>query len=200
MSKIAIDVVLIPEQKMIEQAMRLNRELLQKYPKEIILGSQINMPHISLCMGGIVKDELPQIIKCIEIISNIFAPINFQGKISIQEAPDRDSITWLELDKNDTIQQLQKVIMEDLSNYLNYDIEKYMFADAHEIEDQTVLYVKHYSKFYKNPSLFRPHITLGVGSLVKNNKSFSFSSSELAIFRLGSHCTCREFLYKTNLK
>jgi len=199
MSKIAIDVVLLPEQKMFDKVIKMNKELLKKHPNKIILGNLVNQPHISLCMGAIEKAELPKIIKSIEAIAYTFTSFDLQGKISVQDAPDRDSVTWLEIDLDERIQKLQNLIMKDLWKFLNYDIEEHMFADSHEIEERTVLYVKHYSKFYENPSLFRPHITIGYGSSLKNDKTFYFSSSKLALFKLGNHCTCKELIYETSL-
>ncbi|NNC69776.1 MAG: hypothetical protein HKN90_03025 [Flavobacteriaceae bacterium] len=198
MSKIAIDVVLLPDQKMIDQAIKLNRALLKKYQNKIILGNVVNMPHISLCMGAVNEIELPDVIKSIDKISDHFTRMDFEGKPSIQHRKGHEDIVWLEIEKNDNIQNLQEMVMKNLWNYLSYDIEKYMFADPHEIEDTTVSYVKYYSSFYDNPALFKPHITLGVGS-VTDHKKYRFSSSELAIFKLGNHCTCRELIYRTNL-
>lgn len=200
MTKIAINIVLLPEEKMAREIIEINKELLKTNKNKIILGKIVNQPHISLCMGGINTIDLPQIIKSIDEISNKFSQLNFQGKLSIQSVSDHEKILWLKIIKDDIIQKMHEIVMKSVWKYLNYNIEKYMLADSEKVEEKTISWIKKYSNLYENPSLFSPHITIGIGNTFKSNRTFIFSSSKIAIFKLGNYCTCNELIYKTSLK
>lgn len=200
MTKIAINIVLLPAEKIAREIIEINKELLKTNENKIILGKIVNQPHISLCMGGINTIDLPQIIKSIDKISNNFIQLNFQGKLSIQSVSDHEKILLLKIIKDDNIQQMHETVMKSVWGYLNYNIENYMLADSEKVEVKTISWIKKYSDFYKIPSLFSPHITIGVGNTFKSKRTFQFSSSKIAIFKLGNYCTCKELIYKTNLK
>jgi len=200
MTKIAINIVLLPEEKMAKEIIEINKELLKTNENKIILGKMVNQPHISLCMGGINTIELPQIIKSIDEISNNFMKLNFRGKLSIDSVSDHEKILWLKIIKDDNIQKMHETVMKSVWKYLNYDIENYMLADSEKVEEKTISWIKKYSNFYKTPSLFSPHVTIGIGNTFKSKRIFNFSSSKIALFKLGNYCTCKELIYKTNLK
>lgn len=200
MTKIAINIVLLPAEKMAREIIEINKELLKINENKIILGKIVNQPHISLCMGGINTIDLPQIIESIDEISNNFIQLNFQGKLSIQSVSDHEKILWLKINKDDKIQKMHETVMKSVWRYLNYNIENYMLADSEKVEEKTISWIKKYSNFYETPSLFSPHITIGIGNTFKSKRTFNFSSSKIAIFKLGNYCTCKELIYKTSLK
>ncbi len=199
MEKIAINIVLLPDEKMVEEIIEINKELLKFNKNKIILGKEINQPHISLCMGGVNQLELPEIIEHIDKVSERFSQFNFQGKLSIQTTPDLEKILWLEIEKNKEIQKIHEVVMEDLFQYLSYNIKNSMLVDPENVEEKTISWIKEYSNFYRNPQLFNPHVTIGFGDTVKSDSIYNFASSKLAIFKLGNNCTCTELIYSTNL-
>ena len=199
MTKIAINIVLLPEEKMTNKIIEINKELLKFNENKIILGKIVNQPHISLCMGGVNEFELPQIIKCIDKISNNFTQFNFQGKLSIQTTSDFEKILWLKIEKKDKIQEIHEVVMKNIFRYLNYDIKNYMLVDSESVEEKTISWIKQYSNLYGNPLLFNPHVTVGIGDTIKSDQIFNFSSSKIAIFKLGNYCTCNELIYETSL-
>ncbi len=61
MAKIAIDVVLLPSEEMMNKAIEINKELLKNNEDKIILDKEKCLPHISLCMGCIEEDKIPEI-------------------------------------------------------------------------------------------------------------------------------------------
>jgi len=61
MRKIAIDVALLPSKEMMDKAIEINKELLKKYEDKIILDKEKCLPHISLCMGCIDEDRIPEV-------------------------------------------------------------------------------------------------------------------------------------------
>ncbi len=199
MTKIAINIVLLPSKEMVSKIIEINKELLKTNKNKIILGKTVNQPHISLCMGGVNKIEIPQIIKSINEISNNFTQFNFEGKLSVQATSADEKISWLEIINKDKIQKIHETVMKTIWKYLNYDIENYMLVNPQEVEEKTISWIKHYSNLYKNSLLYRPHITVGVGDTIKHNRIFNFSSSKIAIFQLGNYCTCKKLIYSTSL-
>lgn len=199
MKKAAINIVLLPSKKMMDKTIEINKELLKAYENKIILGTKKNLPHISLCMGGVNSIEIPKIIDIIDEISKRFTHFNFEGELKVQKASNVEKITWIEILNKEKIQVLHEAIMKKMWDYLDYDIENDMLFNPKEIEKKTILWIKHYSVLYNDPTLFNPHITVGTGKTDKYKKSFRFSSSKIAIFQLGNYCTCKKFIYSTDL-
>jgi len=199
MTRIAINIVLLPSKKMGSQIIEINKELLKTNMNKIILGKIVNQPHISLCMGSVNENKIPQIIESIDEISNNFTQFNFEGKLNVQTVSTSENISWLEIINKDKIQKLHETVMKTIWKYLNYDIESYMLVNPQDVDEKTISWIKQYSNIYKNPSLFRPHITVGIGGNIKLDRIFNFSSSKIAIFQLGNYCTCKKLIYSTNL-
>jgi hypothetical protein len=199
MTKVAISIVLLPSKEMVNKIIEINKELLKTNKNKIILGKIVNQPHISLCMGGVNKMEIPQIIEFINEISNKYTQFNFEGKLSIQAVSAHEKISWLEIINKDKIQKIHEAVMKTIWKYLSYDIENYMLVNPQEVEEKTISWIKHYSNLYKNPLLYIPHITVGIGDTIKYNRIFNFSSSKIAIFQLGNYCTCKKLIYSTGL-
>ena len=61
MTGMAVDVVLLPGAEMAEQAIALNRSLVEKHGSDIVLDQVHCLPHVSLAMGCIQSDALQAI-------------------------------------------------------------------------------------------------------------------------------------------
>ena len=199
MTKVAVNIVLLPSAEMIAEAIRLNAELLKTNPPKIVLDKQINQPHISLCMGAIDVDKIPEIITAIKVISRGFSSFKFTGELSVQHVSSTESVTWLELFGNKRIYNLQHTMMSRMWNFLSYTIEREMLVAPEEVDKNTITYISNFGELYKQPNRFKPHITIGVGDSLNVTHEFSFSASELGLFKLGNYCTCSELIFKTSL-
>jgi len=67
MTEIAIDVVLLPSDGMMNRAIEINKVLLKENENKIILHKEKCLPHISLCMGCIEENKIPDIKKPQEV-------------------------------------------------------------------------------------------------------------------------------------
>ena len=119
MTKIAINIVLLPSNKMIDTVIEINKELLRTNRNKIILGTKTNLPHISLCMGGIDKNEVLKIISVINEISKSFTHFDFEGNLKVQKFSSAEKITWVEILNKTKIQSLHETIMNKMWKYLN---------------------------------------------------------------------------------
>ena len=199
MTKIAISIVLLPSRDMINKTIEMNKELGAIHNDEIILGLKENVPHITICMGAVFESEIPEVITIIDKISEQFTQFEFEAKLKVQISDNNEKITWLSILNKEKIQKLHEFVMNKMRNYLDFKIEKRMLIEPETIMKSTISWIKNYSNLYHDPTLYRPHITIGIGKINKYESVFNFLSSEMAMFQLGNHCTCARLIYSTNL-
>lgn len=193
MTKIAVDIVLLPSEEIMDKAISANRELLKQYPDKIILNKENCLPHISLAMGCIKQTQIPDAREILNSIAENYSSetlkiIGFSTSInSIGE-----KVTVAIIEKALFLQSLHEVVMTKLARYLSYDITEKMLLDE-KIDESTLLWIKNFTEnsgFKK----YYPHITLGYGQLENFPFPGNCKVSKLAMCHLGNHCTCRKIL------
>jgi len=199
MSKIAVDVVLLPSDETTDKAIRANAELVEKFGSEIVLNKENCLPHISLAMGCIDERDISSIEKVLKLIagesplgnltiSNIRTSTNSRGEIA----------SVFEIEKTKELQSLHEKVMKKLEPFFSYDVSEDMIYDE-EATENTLLWIRKYPEkaSFEN---FLPHITIGYGQ-IENVPSFpiEFAVSRLAVCHLGNHCTCRKILVSIEL-
>ncbi len=200
MAKLAIDVVLLPSEEMMDKAIEINKELLKDNVNEIVLSKETCLPHISLCMGVIEEEKLPEIKKVIEETAKEFSTFNLTAEnTDVSVTPKGEKISVLIIRNTDTLQKLHETVMKRLWNFLSYDVEAKMFYNPGKVREKSINWVRNYAKKYNDPSLFDAHITVGFGETDKFKFPIEFTASRLALCHLGSYCTCRKILISTNL-
>lgn len=200
MSKIAIDVALLPSEEMMDKAIEINKELLKDNEDKIILDKEKCLPHISLCMGCIDEDKIPEIQNILDEISTNFSPFNLQAvDLKADIIPTGKKVSGLHVKNQDELQKLHESIMKRLWNYLSYDVEISMLFNPLEVEEVTLYWIKNYAKKYDNPSSFHPHITTGFGETDKFQLPIDFTASKIALCQLGNYCTCRKIIVSSDL-
>ena len=199
MAQIAVDVVLIPSQEMMEKAIEANRELLKQYPNKIILDKDNCLPHISLAMGCINKKHIPdiEIILC-KITQNYrIGPLHAAG-IHIETNSAGEKVSVLQIKKTEQLQSLHEQVLQKLSAFFSYEVTANMMISDEVVSESTLLWIRNYPEksSYEN---FFPHITLGYGEVEIGFLPTIFTVSKLALCHLGNHCTCRKVLAKAEL-
>ncbi|MDD4333317.1 MAG: hypothetical protein PHT51_04365 [Patescibacteria group bacterium] len=189
MSKIAIDVVLLPPENIMDKAIKINQQFVDD---SIKLNKKNCLPHISLCMGIVDEKNLPEIKTIISKLSKRF----FKLPLMINKIDSRH--ICFEIKKNKTIQKLHEEIMKGLSPYLSYKATTKMCFTPPPIVKKTLTWINNYKKTsFKN---FYPHITLGISKLENKKIKINFTASKLAVCHLGNYCTCRKILFSMKLK
>lgn len=189
--KIAIDVVILLPTEVMYRCIDLNQEL--KSRSKIILDANSCYPHISLAMGVVKKNDLPNIYNKLEIISSHLASLT----LTVTKLYCR-GYAGLKIEKTAQLQSLHERIMDDLSELMSYELNSNMLAHPSRFDVITRSYVKN----FRNKHAFihySPHITLGFGYALFGKKFMtppptSFTGSKIAICHLGRYCTCREIL------
>ncbi len=189
MAKIAIDVVLLPPEEIMNKAIEINKKLVDD---PIKLNKESCLPHISLCMGTIEEKSLPKIKETIDKIASSFP------KLSLTINEINEEHTTFDIEKTEILQKLHETVMEKLEPYLSYNATTSMCFSPPHVVEKTLFWINNYredSSFGK----FHPHITLGTSKLNKTELDINFTASILAICHLGNYCTCRRVLHSVKL-
>ena len=199
MTNKAVDVVLLPEEVMMDKAIEANAELLEKSARKIVLNKENCLPHISLAMGCIDEGSIAAIQKILEKIAeeNPLGDLNVIGIITSTNAGG-EKVSVFELEKTKELQSLHEKLMNKLAGYLSNDVTADMIYPSGEVSQSTLLWIKNYrekSSFVN----FRSHITIGYGQISGLSFPIKFTAAALALCHLGNHCTCRDVLVSIEL-
>ncbi len=198
MKKIAIDVVLLPDEKVTTLSKSMNKQLRVEYPSgPIVLGKGKCVPHISLAMGVIEEKNLGNISKILTDIAYNALPMNmvienFSSKTISSGEPVFDA----KIKATEEIINLNQTIMEKLWDYMTYEVDSKMLYNPDEIDEQTFYWIEKFKDNYRNPDKFNPHITLGFGEgrNIQVDTPIGFRVNKIGIFQLGNFCTCSRSL------
>jgi 2'-5' RNA ligase len=194
MAKIAVDIVLLPSEQTMDRVIEINKELSKQYPDKIILNKENCLPHVSLAMGCIDEADRVTIERILRSIAEVHPPgrLHVEG-IQTGFNAKNEKVALLQLRRTEQLQSLHEIVMQELASYLSYDVSADMVLSPPSASESTLLWIKHYrekSSFEK----FSPHITLGYGQIDNLSFACEVTAPELALCRLGNHCTCREIL------
>jgi 2'-5' RNA ligase len=197
MEQIAVDIVLLPSGEFMDIAIEINRELLKRYPDKIILDKETCLPHISLAMGCINKERIPDIerILCDIAKKHPLEKLNVIGFYT-QVHSTGEKVTLAEIQKSKELQSLHEDVTISLAQYFSFDVTDDMLLSEEKVSQSSLLWIKNYpekSSFER----FSPHVTLGYGHLENHPVLRELTVSNLAMCHLGDHCTCRKILAST---
>jgi 2'-5' RNA ligase len=200
MSRIAVDVVLLPDKMMTVRAIELNAELVKKFGKEIVLNKENCLPHISLAMGCIEETDITSIEEVLEKIARktSLSDLKVVGIRSSGNSKGQ-TVSVFEVEKTEELQLLHEEVMDKLTPYLSTDVTEDMIYGDQSVAESTLLWIKNYREKVSFENFF-PHITIGYGQIEDHLSPISFVPSELALCHLGNHCTCRKVLYSIKLE
>jgi len=200
MTKIAVDVVLLPSEAMTNQAIEANKELLKQYADRIVLDKENCLPHISLAMGCIDERHITDIEKILKSI----AEKNKPGRLSIVSINTGtnslgEKVSSFEVKKTQRLLSLHEEVMRKMKPYFSYDVTSEMVLSPPIAGESTLLWIKNYAEKSAFENFF-PHITIGYGQLDDFSYTAEFTASKLALCHLGNHCTCRKILAAVELE
>jgi glycosyltransferase domain-containing protein len=206
--KIAVDVVLLPPDEIMEKAIEVNQTLIKtfEFDNKIVLNKQNCLPHISLAMGCIKKDDIPEIDTVLKEVADKFSPLALTiSDIRTGAIPTGEKVSGFEIERTTELQLLHETVMSKLLQYFTYDVSLdmvYALPDQ-QVEEVTTYWIKNYPK-ESSFERFGPHITIGIGEVENETGGLKyplrFSASKLALCHLGNYCTCREILLLHDLK
>ena len=199
-SKIVVDIVLLPPDEITEKAIEVNQVLIKTFDDKIVLNKQNCLPHISLAMGCINKDDIPAIDTILKDIAEKFSPLTLTiSDIRAETIPTGEKVSGFEIEKTTELYLLPETVMNKLSPYFTYDVSLDMIyaLPNQPVEVVTTHWIKNYPK-ESSFEKFSPHITIGIGEVEGETCGIKlpiqFSVSKLALCHLGNYCTCREIV------
>jgi hypothetical protein len=199
MGQIAVDVVLLPDEAMMSQAIEINRQLSANGRPEIVLNRTDCLPHISLAMGCIDDTDVTAIQKCLESLGSktsvrelrivgVVASVNSRG----------ETTSLLDVDRTAQLQALHEQAMQEMMPFFRYEVTEAMIYDA-AVSGSTLDWIRTYPQKAAYAH-FRPHITVGYGQMPAGlSFPIPFRVARLALCHLGNHCTCRKALWSYDL-
>ena len=194
MEKLAIDIALIPEKKIRDLAITLNKDLV-KQDSKLVLG-EYAVPHITLTQGVIDKKQINNIDTLLKNIVPDYRKMNLVAE-DILIGPMSNSV-WLKIRKTEELDKLHRQLNLEMKSYLSYKVDKSMFANPNDVEDKVLNWVKDFpakSRFEN----YQPHITLGFGKIENPGFPVEFNASKLTMYQLGNYCTCHTEILSYNL-
>jgi 2'-5' RNA ligase len=187
---IAADVVLLPPEEVMDTAVRINGELVEKTgDASIVLDNEKCLPHVTLAMGCVEEEDLDHIDKILRSIAEDLLPITLKT-IPFEKGP-----ASLKIEKTRDIELLHELVMIRMSRFFTHEVSKSMIygSQKEEIAELTFDYIRNFTtrSSFEN---YLPHITLGPGDVDLEVGSFEFTARRLALCHLGNYCTCRKVL------
>jgi 2'-5' RNA ligase len=199
MSRIAVDVVLLPNQAMTERAIRINERLAGPCRDQIVLNKETCLPHISLAMGCIDERDIGQARDHLQKLARE-CPVRQLRAVGITTPADASagSTGFIEIEKSGELQTLHEAVMREMEPLFSHDVTETTIHD-NDVAESTLTWIREYPRKAAF-GRFSPHITLGYG-LTRTDESFpiAFTVSRLALCHLGNHCTCRAILASVDL-
>jgi len=199
MGRIAVDVVLLPSDEMMDNAIRANAELVEKFAGKIVLNSENCLPHISLAMGCIDERDIAPISRLLPLAAEE-NPLGELAVIGIRTSTNArgEKVSVFEVEKTKQVQALHEDIIKKVTPYFSRDVTSEMMYGDEEAAETTSQWIKNYRKKASFENFF-PHITIGFGQIESEAFPITFTASKLALCHLGNHCTCRKILASIDL-
>ena len=199
MSRIAVDVVLLPDEAMTERAIEINAELVTQFGNKIVLNKDNCLPHVSLAMGCLEETDIASVEKVLEEIAQetLLPDLKVVG-IRTSENSKGQTVSVYEVKKTKELQSLHEKVMDRLVPYLSVDVTEDMIYGDEEVAASTLMWIKNYRQKSSFENFF-PHITIGYGQIENQVLPKTFAASKLALCHLGNHCTCRKIFVSIKL-
>ncbi len=198
MNKLAVDIVLLPSEEMANLAIGLNKTVIGENAGKMILNTANCLPHCTLSMGFIDRENLEKVTNKLQAISGQFDAFHLvSDRLDFGKMSSGYEIVTLHIQKQPDIQQLHEMITSELSPYLSSEGSG---NDFHEPQgDGALFYIKNF-KTVASFEKYNPHITLGLGKLEGVKFPIEFTADKLALCHLGDNYTCVKILWSTELK
>ena len=195
MKRLAVDIVLVPDTHLFEQALAINAQLVKDHGSEIVLHEQDCLPHISLAMGCIDQEDIPKIKQLLHYLWKLYPlhEILHTRGILYKTNSHGQTVSSIELVKDADLQKFHEKVMEHLCLFFKHEATSEMFVGKGSIADSTLAWVN----TFKEKSAYDhywPHITLGYGRAQDVVIRKEFYIDKLMLCQLGNHCTCQKVL------
>ncbi|MDP3742635.1 MAG: 2'-5' RNA ligase family protein [Candidatus Micrarchaeota archaeon] len=195
MTKVAVDVALIPPEWVMDKAIEINKRMVEEYNGVLKLGKADFLPHLTLAMGVMDETDLENVAVKLAEITKHFNPLEL--RVTGIRNDEVHNCALFEIAKTPQLQKLHLEIMASLAPFFSYEVSNdYIYGG--DATQSSLNYCADFTKCYSFEN-YHPHITLGKGKGGEVG-SFEFTASDLAIYHMGRNNTCRKVLHSVELK
>ncbi len=195
MKPIAVDIVLIPDAPLFDQALSINADLVKNHGSDIVLHATQCLPHISLAMGGLDPDDICHVKQKLHALRRAYPLDNMRHTTGLVYRTNSSGETTcsIELAKDRDLQRFHDMVMEHVGPCFKHSITEDMFVGDGPIAQSSLAWVSAF-KAEAAHEHFWPHITLGYGKAEAVKVRDTFYVDSLKLCQLGNHCTCQKVL------
>ncbi|MEO5980591.1 MAG: 2'-5' RNA ligase family protein [Chryseolinea sp.] len=198
-TRLAIDIVILPPEQVMDLAIEWNKHLAKKHLQSILLGKTISLPHISLLMGCLAKNQMASAHAALTDIANGTKSLDLRITRNRDVGEVTSPVVTLDIESTPALLSLHENIVDTFKSLLTQDAKASEIDDTPPITHSSLKWISNFmaDQCHEN---FWPHITVGHGNSEKVQTEYNFTATRLAIFHLGNHCTCKTLLFETTLK
>ncbi len=200
----AIDILLDPDENIVERAVEINKRLLEEYPLGFKL-DESHIPHISILHCYVRTKDLEKVYSVVENVmksENVTSLQLTAVKIEYKASSDLTGIASIIISPVDILLNFQTKLIDALKPYMknNSTAAAYVTSDEESNNNTTLKYVENFIPDHSGNN-FTPHITVGVNSLESLEKlvnepfiPLKFSLVSIAIYLIGNNGTVSKVL------
>lgn len=205
-SATAIDVLLLPDQTMIEHAKAANARLRKNYPAGFALDAT-HHPHITLLQRYVRTEDLDRVYSAVKGVLDKERPRGWQLEATGYYYLNFNNmgLAGIVIKPTPQLRRLQQEVIDAVAPYTAPDGTSAAYVttrDAPTVNAPTLQYVKTFVP-ERNGKNFNPHVTIGIGQLDFVNKmksapfkKFEFKVAGAAVYHLGNFGTAQKKLWE----
>lgn len=200
----AIDILLEPDQTMIEHAVAANKRLLEVFPKGFALG-KTHAPHISTLQRYVKTADLDKIYEAVAKVLAEEKPAGWKLKAyKYYYIPWKDiGLAGIVIEPTDELIRYQQKLIDAVTPFTAKTGTAAAFVTTKEDPDINQPTIDYVATFVPRESgeKFNPHVTIGIAPqeylskmLEEKFEAFTFSPVGVSVYHLGNFGTAREKL------
>ena len=200
----AIDILLEPDQTMVEHAVAANKRLLEVFPKGFALG-KTHAPHISTLQRYVKTADLDKIYEAVAKVLAEEKPAGWKLKAhKYYYIPWKDiGLAGIVIQPTDDLIRYQQKLIDAVTPFTVATGTAAAFVTTKEDPDINQPTIDYVATFVPKESgeKFNPHVTIGIAPqeyldkmLEERFEAFEFSPVGVSVYHLGDFGTAREKL------
>jgi hypothetical protein len=128
MSAAAVDVVLLPDEAMMDFAIAANAVLVEKFNSEIALNKNDCLPHISLAMGCIKREDIECAGELLKPLAVIIPRRLKTGGIQKSTSSSGEIVSVIGIKRTNKLQKLHEKVSGAIKPFFTYNAREDMVA------------------------------------------------------------------------
>jgi len=201
---IAIDVLLLPEAKMLEEASNWNARMREQSPEGFQLDEE-HAPHITLVQRFIAKRDLDAVLAAVHRVKSTFDIAKMQmTATNLYHIPSgKIGVAGIVVEPSEELRSLQQAVLKAVTPFARTGGDVSAFVpDASGASFDPLLF-KYVETFvpHQTGDKFNPHVTIGIAPLgwldsieKQPFSTFTFGTKGIAVYQLGNFGTASKRL------